>query len=55
MQEEVFAEDDAEEEDEINPENFEYHSRKRNNNQWMQKVKSRFKETTKGVKGCPNK
>lgn len=55
VQEEVFVENhDAE--DEINPENFEYqHSRKRDNNQWMQKVKRRFKETTNGVKGCPNK
>lgn len=35
----------------VNPENYEYQSRKRDDNIWMEKVKRRFKETTKGVKG----
>lgn len=52
--EETFAEDYSEKDD-INPENYEYQSRKRDDNNWMEKVKRRFKETTKGVKGCPNK
>ncbi|CRL08125.1 CLUMA_CG020985, isoform A, partial [Clunio marinus] len=52
--EETFAEDYSEKDD-VNPENFEYHTKKRDDNIWMVKVKRRFKETTKGVKGCPNK
>lgn len=49
---ETFAEDYSEE---INPENYEYHSKKRDNNVWTQKLKRRFKENSMGVKGCPNK
>lgn len=51
---ETFAEDYSEK-DEINPENYEYHSKKRDNNVWTQKLKRRFKENSMGVKGCPNK
>lgn len=50
---ETFAEDYSEE---INPENYEYHSKKRgDSNVWTQKLKRRFKENSMGVKGCPNK
>lgn len=40
---------------EVNPENYEYKGRKRDDNVWMEKVKRRFKENTNGCKGCPNK
>ena len=53
--EETFAEDYSERDDNINPENYEYQSRKREDNVWTEKLKRRFKETTLGVKGCPNK
>ena len=54
VQEEVFVENhDADEE--INPENYEYQARKRDDFRWTDKLKRRFKETTKGLTGCPNK
>lgn len=53
--EETFAEDYSEKDDSVNPDSYEYQGRKRDDNIWMEKVKRRFKETTKGVKGCPNK
>lgn len=53
--EETFAEDYSYGDKEVNPENYEYQSRKRDDNIWMEKVKRRFKETNKGVRGCPNK
>jgi hypothetical protein len=54
--EETFAEDYSEKDDQsVNPDSYEYQSNKRGDNIWMEKVKRRFKETTKGVKGCPNK
>lgn len=49
--EETFAEDYEKD----NPENYEYRSSRKDDNIWSDKVKRRFKETTKGVKGCPNK
>ena len=52
VQEEVFVEDYQ---DEINPENYEYQSKKRGDNLWMEKVKRRFKQTKEGVLGCSNK
>ena len=53
---ETFAEDFSEKDDShINPENYEYRSNRKDDNIWSDKVKRRFKETTKGVKGCPNK
>lgn len=52
---ETFAEDYSEKDDSINPENYEYQSRKRDDNIWSAKVKRRFKENAKGVRGCPNK
>jgi len=56
--EETFAEDYSEKDDSnINPESYEYRSNRKDDNIWSDKVKKRFKETTrfKGVKGCPNK
>ncbi|KAG5672176.1 hypothetical protein PVAND_002326 [Polypedilum vanderplanki] len=54
IQEEVFVEN-HDNDDEINPENFEYQARKRDDFRWTDKLKRRFKETTKGLSGCPNK
>lgn len=55
VQEEVFVES-HDDQDEINPENYEYQSRKRfGDNLWMEKLKRRFKQTKEGVIGCPNK
>lgn len=54
--EETFAEDYSEKDDSnVNPESYEYRSNRKDDNIWSDKVKRRFKETTKGVKGCPNK
>lgn len=54
--EETFAEDYSEKDDQsINPDSYEYQSSKRDDNVWTEKLKRRFKETTRGVKGCPNK
>lgn len=54
--EETFAEDYSEKDDSnVNPESYEYRSSRKDDNIWSDKVKRRFKETTKGVKGCPNK
>lgn len=54
VQEEVFVE--KYDHDEINPENYEYQSKKRfGDNLWMEKVKRRFKQTKEGVVGCSNK
>jgi len=56
--EETFAENyDYSEKDDsnVNPESYEYRSSRKDDNIWKDKVKRRFNETTKGVKGCPNK
>lgn len=50
--EEVIAEDYSEKDDtDVNPENYEYQSRKRDGNIWQHKLKRRFQENVKGVKG----
>lgn len=53
VQEEIIIENHDEE---CNPETYEYQSSKRgDDNVWTEKLKRRFKETTLGVTGCPNK
>jgi hypothetical protein len=51
VHEEVIVEDHG---DEITPEQYQY-QRKKKSNVWQENLKNRFKETDRGVKGCPNK